>query len=74
VTRPVCILGISAFYRDSAVACRRDGEIIGGQVRRALYPQEGKIQISRLRRLPIACTRRALDTHAFRRGGTAFAT
>ena len=41
------ILGISAFYHDSAAALLEDGDIVGRRAGRALHPQEARCGASR---------------------------
>ena len=53
------ILGISAFYHDSAAALVRGRRDRRRRAGRALHPQEARRALSRARRSPIACARPA---------------
>ena len=50
----VTILGISAYYHDSAAALLRDGEIIAAASEER-FTRRKAMQDSRLMRLPFAC-------------------
>ena len=49
------ILGISAFYHDSAAALVVDGEIVAAAQEERFTPQEARRRLSRARRSPTAC-------------------
>ena len=53
------VLGISAFYHDSAAALVADGQHRRGRAGRALHPQEARCRLSRRTRSHIAWSRRA---------------